>query len=415
MTEKWLDDIQSSMANYETDEPAGLWDAIAQAEPAPRPRHRKTYRHYIAAACAAVAVAVGGFVFFNADYSVHTAGHRGTAPMTSNNGTSPIANDCGTKPGADAALPTAIATVLSNSDSHNAKGTSEKPAVLAADNSVQEQTVSTPDSKPNSKADATATAQKPAKTERPAKPAQPYYYYDTPLPMAHKRQTGRMSLALYTGGTGNASSSARLQNTMLMAAAPSSDCAAASDPRLGYVMSNAGEDVVKEVKHRMPMRFGLNAAFHLTDRLALETGLTYTQLNSDMREGSDRSYYEGTQRLHYVGIPLNVKYNIYTVGGLNIYASAGTLVEQCVSGRKETSLIVNGQNAEHSEEAAGSNPTQLSFNAAAGVQYNFTPLVGIYAEPGLSYYVNDNSSLSTVYKEHPWNFNVNLGLRFNLK
>lgn len=407
MTEKWLDDIQNSMANYETDEPAGLWDTIAEAEPAPRPRHRTTYRHYIAAACAAAAVVVGGIVLFYPNEA-----KLADKAKLADNGLQPR-NDGNTTP--DGKLLAGIQTTVNRpasavvSSTNRTEGDTGETIALTSENSIQEQTANPTDGKTD------ATANKPTQKVKPSKPSQPYHYDDTPLPLPRKQHPSRMSLALYTGGTGTASSSMRSSNMLLMAAAPSNDCAVADDPRIGYVMSNAGEDIVKEVKHHTPIRFGLNAAFHLTDRLALETGLTYTQLNSDLREGSERSYYEGTQRLHYVGIPLNVKYNIYTVGGLNIYASAGTLVEQCVSGRKETNLIVNGQNAEHSEEAAGSNPTQLSFNAAAGVQYNFTPLIGIYAEPGLSYYVNDNSSLSTVYKEHPWNFNVNLGLRFNIK
>ncbi len=413
MTEKWLDDIQNSMANYETDEPAGLWDAIAQAEPAPRPRHRTTYRHYIAAACAAAAVVVGGIVLFDsndaklADKAKLT--DNGLQPRNDGNTTS----DGNTTP--DGKLLVGIQTTVNRpasaivSSTNRTEVNTAETIALTSENSIQEQTANSTDGNTD------AIANKPTQQAKPSKPSQPNHYDDTPLPLPRKQHPSRMSLALYTGGTGAASSSMRSSNMLLMAAAPSSDCTVADDPRLGYVMSNATEDIVKEVKHHTPIRFGLNAAFHLTDRLALETGLTYTQLNSNLREGSERSYYEGTQRLHYVGIPLNVKYNIYTVGGLNIYTSAGTLVEQCVAGRKETYLIVNGQNAEHSEGTAGSTPTQLSFNAAAGVQYNFTPLIGIYAEPGVSYYVDDNSSLSTAYKEHPWNFNVNLGLRFNIK
>ncbi len=441
MTDKWLNDIQSTMADYETDAPTGLWEAIEQAEAnaglqqaaeqaratAQRSR-RRTHRYYIAAACTAAAVAVGGFMLFHNNSDTQTTGSK---PLASN--TKPTASTSDAKPAAGTASSKLLASI--SDAKRNAEG--KTPTASAAQAELQQLANSQPAAPslasaapansgrfnaqealaaqapvaPQRQRGANASPQAPQRPSAHREPASPYYYEAPQRP----RKPGTLTLALYTGGTGNATSATHSQNMMLMSAAPDTEYSTADDPRLGYAMSNADEDVVKEVKHRMPMRFGLSAAFSLTDRLALETGLTYTQLNSDLREGSEKSYYKGTQQLHYVGIPVNVKYSIYTVGALNIYASAGALVEQCVAGKKEMDLVVNGKTEEQTSGPAGSTPMQLSFNAAAGLQYNFTPLVGIYAEPGVSYYVNDNSSLSTVYKEHPWNFNVSLGLRFNIK
>ena len=41
-------------------------------------------------------------------------------------------------------------------------------------------------------------------------------------------------------------------------------------------------------------------------------------------------------------------------------------------------------------------------------------LLGIYAEPGFSYYFDNGSFVETVYRERPFNFSLSLGLRFNL-
>ncbi len=435
MTDKWLNDIQSTMADYETDAPAGLWEAIEQAEAnaglqqaagqagaTDQRSRRRTHRYYIAAACTAAAVAVGGFMLFhNSDTQTISSKPlaSSTKPTASTASSKLLANANDAKPSAEGKAPAASAAQAELQQLAPSQPTKSQPAAAAP--SLASTAPSTtgrfnaekapvaPAPQPQSSSNAS-----PQPSHRyPAKPsASPDYYYASPQ---RKRQPGTLTLALYTGGTGNVSIATHSQNMMLMSAAPDTEYSTADDPRLGYAMSNADEDIVKEVKHRMPMRFGLSAAFSLTDRLALETGLTYTQLNSDLREGSEKSYYKGTQQLHYVGIPINLKYSIYTVGALTIYASAGALVEQCVSGKKEMDLVVNGKTEEQTSGPAGSTPMQLSFNAAAGLQYNFTPLVGIYAEPGVSYYVNDKSSLSTVYKEHPWNFNVSLGLRFNIK
>ena len=40
--------------------------------------------------------------------------------------------------------------------------------------------------------------------------------------------------------------------------------------------------------------------------------------------------------------------------------------------------------------------------------------VGVYVEPGVSYYFDDRSTLSTIYKEKPLNFNLNLGVRYTI-
>ena len=41
--------------------------------------------------------------------------------------------------------------------------------------------------------------------------------------------------------------------------------------------------------------------------------------------------------------------------------------------------------------------------------------VGIYVEPGIGYYFDDNTNVRTIYKEHPVTFNLNVGLRLNFE
>ena len=59
-------------------------------------------------------------------------------------------------------------------------------------------------------------------------------------------------------------------------------------------------------------------------------------------------------------------------------------------------------------------PLQWSVNASAGVQFRLTKFMGVYAEPGIAYYFDDGSEIKTIYKEKPVNFNLNLGVRFEL-
>ena len=56
----------------------------------------------------------------------------------------------------------------------------------------------------------------------------------------------------------------------------------------------------------------------------------------------------------------------------------------------------------------------VSVGASLGFGYSFNELLGIYAEPGFSYYFDNGSFVETVYRERPFNFSLSLGLRFNL-
>ena len=56
---------------------------------------------------------------------------------------------------------------------------------------------------------------------------------------------------------------------------------------------------------------------------------------------------------------------------------------------------------------------QFSVVAAAGLQFNITDRFGIYAEPGMSYYFDNGSEVSTIYKDRPFNFDMKIGLRFS--
>ena len=60
------------------------------------------------------------------------------------------------------------------------------------------------------------------------------------------------------------------------------------------------------------------------------------------------------------------------------------------------------------------NTFQWSLSAAAGAQFKITEKLGIYAEPGVVYYFDDGSNVNTIRKEHPFNFNIQLGVRFTL-
>lgn len=169
------------------------------------------------------------------------------------------------------------------------------------------------------------------------------------------------------------------------------------------------------VKHRQPVRVGTSVRLQLTDRFGIETGLNYSYLSSDIASGDEDGGFRTEQKLHYVGVPLGVNYGIWKTDFIEVYAAAGATAEFCVSGRSATEYISEETVVKRTETDFRDSRPQWSVNAAAGIQYNFNNVIGVYAEPGVSYYFNNGSSVTTIYKDKPFNFNLNLGLRFTIR
>ncbi|NDV59804.1 outer membrane protein [Bacteroides sp. 519] len=166
-----------------------------------------------------------------------------------------------------------------------------------------------------------------------------------------------------------------------------------------------------KLKHKLPISVGITAQKNLSDRFSLETGLVYTKLDSDLTGGKDNTYYQQEQTLHYLGIPLKANYTICDNKHFDLYASAGGMVEKSISGKIKTDYYDAGKHTHSSKQSLTVDPLQLSLTASLGVQYKFNDRVSVYAEPGLAYYFDDGSLVSTIRKEKPLNFNMLCGVR----
>ena len=159
--------------------------------------------------------------------------------------------------------------------------------------------------------------------------------------------------------------------------------------------------------HHQPVRLGLSLRYRLNDRWSIESGLAYTRLRSDLKW---RSGQEAEQTLSYIGIPVNANYLLWGSRYVNFYVSAGAMVEKMVKG----SLYTTDMGKEQSESIS-IHPLQFSVNGGIGAEFNLTNQFSIYAEPGMGYYFDNGSDVRTYYQDKPFSFNLNLGLRFNIK
>lgn len=155
---------------------------------------------------------------------------------------------------------------------------------------------------------------------------------------------------------------------------------------------------VASARHRQPVSVGLSVRKNLPKGFSIETGLTYTYLSSDILfEGEIE---EVSQKLHYMGIPIRANWNFFDSKLFTLYVSGGGAMEKCVYGKladkKETVKQL-----------------QFSIMTALGAQYNLSRHIGIYFEPGFSYYFDDGSDIETIRKENPSSFTLQAGLRFS--
>ena len=159
-------------------------------------------------------------------------------------------------------------------------------------------------------------------------------------------------------------------------------------------------------KHHAPVSVGLQVAFGIVPRLSLSTGLVYTRTSSDFYPYAPSSSYNVHQVLHYVGIPVGLNYEFWQSGGFHAYVMAGAEADYNVKNDTEEEGV--------KKENAKRDRVQFSGKASLGAQYDITPKVGLYIEPGAKYYFDNGSHVENTFKDKKLNFNLQFGLRFNL-
>lgn len=216
-------------------------------------------------------------------------------------------------------------------------------------------------------------------------------------PARHRRNTAPAPLtaSVYGFGVGGGSSSpaGNVQMTGLKATYWDNTAYVADPQQLSQKPEITAD-------HHYPIRFGAAMRYQIAPRIGLESGVRYTILNSDFT--SKNANINISQNVGFLGIPVTVTYDILQAGAFSTYATAGGEVAKSIVAHDD-----NGSSLPH--------PWQLSVQAAVGMQYGITENIGVYIEPGIGYYFDNNSSLETYYSEHPINFTLSFGFRLLLK
>lgn len=241
-----------------------------------------------------------------------------------------------------------------------------------------------------------------------------------------KRRADRrgLSIGLGAAGAGSSSSMDKFEPRAVMGSNPLEGEAGTVGWADDRILTSAGTIVFNQPEvndsytHKMPVKLGLTARYAFTNLLGIESGLTYSLLQSDIKRGSESttgSWSNSEQTLHYLGVPLNLTFDFLNTRYVNIYAAAGGMMEFGVKGSIKTTDHLNNSMTSTHQNAITPKGLLWSVNATAGVQVNVLPSLGIYVEPGMSHHFKNDRQPRSSYTDKPTNFALGFGLRYTFR
>lgn len=246
------------------------------------------------------------------------------------------------------------------------------------------------------------------------------YLKETPSEKARARRSGGFSAGIVAGGAVGGNTFGSKPTAMVMGANPLAAGVTKTDwidkdSKASAIVYNQPE-VQEEYSHKIPVKVGLTARYNITGRLGVETGLTYSILSSSVKTGNSetgKNWSTGSQTLHYLGIPLNISFNILNSRYVNIYVTGGGMMEKSISGSIKTDEYVDGKFDRTLATNISPKGLQWSVNAAAGIQANILPQLGFFVEPGVSHHFKNGSRVRSIYTDKPTDFSLGFGLRYS--
>lgn len=418
--EAWIKQLRDRLADHEVAAPADLWADIeaklAQQAAPKRPRIVPLWGRWAAAAAVLAGVIMGGSYLMQETENEQMAVSNGTGQMAevqkvdetqATSETEITENSIVMKSQQFVAqLKQVVSAVdemvqpLETSDDQpvvvQEQSTEKQLAELA-----EQQTIEHPAEAQTSKQQSTTKKQLPTEEDVIRE-------LDRKIAEASKQRQSRAGLGLYaSNGFGNQLSSNGVVMNPEMAANYSLDNYRSSGTR-GDEKEIYLPNIEEEEKHYQPISFGLTTNIPVAPRFSVATGLVYTRLRSDFIKIINKDEYKTEQTLHYIGIPVNLQYQIWNYHFLKIYASAGGQVDYNIKIQQKQSFNSLG-NSDIDRDRL-----QFSMQGAVGVQCDIIPLIGLYIEPGVKYYFKNGSDVRNYFKDKPTNFNLQVGLRLNL-
>ena len=173
-----------------------------------------------------------------------------------------------------------------------------------------------------------------------------------------------------------------------------------------------------EFSFGLPVSGGISFRYDFNPRWGIGTGVVYTNLSrsflGDYHEVENGAFTKQlfdtdiNNQQHYIGVPLNLFFNIVNTGNWNIHVRMDGMGEKLVDNHF---LIHDSEGDIHLHQKAEG--LQFSTGVGVGLEFKFSPNIGIYFDPTLRYYFDGNQprSLRTI---QPLRMDFEAGVRFSL-
>lgn len=221
-------------------------------------------------------------------------------------------------------------------------------------------------------------------------------------PVARKKKESTYSLGLIASNF-STSDKKGAHPTSLMHSAYRPPVQVAGDEN-GQIRASLDKNRLSGFDHRLPVRVGFTASYEVIPHLSLETGLLYSYHYSNFNR-LDKAPVKGTQKLHYLGLPLNLIYNIVGNQRFRLYGGLGG--EMNINLHSSQRYTMAGQTV--SSDFREKEPV-WGAGLKAGGAYRLLKEFEIYVEPAVMKYWS-RGDLHTRWTDESIVFSLNFGLR----
>jgi hypothetical protein len=221
-------------------------------------------------------------------------------------------------------------------------------------------------------------------------------------PIEKSKNRNNWSLAAVLGSGGGVSP---IANNQMLTDKGNTGLVSAATSYTSILTPNDFSNIV----HYAPVSFGLEIRKKLNRVLGLESGLVYTYLMSTFEnQGMQRS--DAKLHLHYIGVPVNLVLQVWNNPKWDLYFSTGGMMEKGLQSFYKQNQY-SGNQTYTTEVSSKIDGLQWSVNTSIGTTYKLNRKLGIYFEPKISYYLQNNQPMSA-RTVHPFVIGMNAGLRF---
>ena len=170
-----------------------------------------------------------------------------------------------------------------------------------------------------------------------------------------------------------------------------------------------------EYSFGLPVSAGISFRYDFSPRWGIGTGIVYTNLSRSFianygKDNGETLYgTDVTNQQHYLGIPLNLYFNIVNTGNWNFHIRMDGMAEKLL----RNDFLVRDDSEGDIRFNKPVDQLQYSTGIGLGVEFKFTPNLGIYLDPTIRYYF-DCGQPRSIRTIQPLRMDFEAGLRFTL-